>query len=154
MARIKNIKKSELFGKLADAQGTALQTNQNDIVVVAFGATTGTNRLAGAALNGEQPYVCSYHLRDLYDLKKPDGTFDFDSAFNAFVAEFPIGYEDTDVHLYDFPVSDLIGKKSVKLANGREMQTRRIASYASKDSAFVVAKNDMEKGIGKKYFVE
>jgi hypothetical protein len=122
-------------------------------VVVAFGAN-GTNRLAAAALNGEQPYVCSYHLRDLYDLKKADGTFDFDSAFNAFVAEFPIGYEDKDVHLYDFPVSDLIGRKSVKLQNGREMQVRRIASYANRDSAFVVAKNDMERGIGTKYIVE
>lgn len=153
MAKIKTIRKSVLFGILQDASGNKVEDNKNDIVVVSFTKSNGKNRLKDAALNSEGNYVCSYHLRGLYpDLVLPQGGFNFEAAYHEFEQEFPIGHDDEDVNLYDFPVSDLCGKSAVKLANGNTMQVRRIASYASKESAFQTAKNDMQKNWGTKFF--
>lgn len=153
VAKIKTIRKSVLFGMLQDASGNKVEDNKNDIVVVGFTNSSGNNPLKDAALNSEGNYVCSYHLRGLYpNFVTPQGVYDFEKAFAQFTTDYPIGYEDEDVNLYDFPVSDLCGKPAVKLANGNIMQVRRIASYASNESAFQTAKNDMNKNFGTKFF--
>ena len=154
MAKIRSIKKSASFGLYKDANGNDVPENKRDIVSVTFGSADVQNELAGAALNAVG-YACSFHLWGLSSFdensyKNAQGLVDFDRAFNDFVKKY-LGTEDKEVSLYDFPVFDLCGHRAVQLQDGREMVVRRVAYYGTKDAAFIVAKNDMLRGMNSKY---